>query len=422
MGRARMCGMLPIVLKKPALSLDLRRGGSMLSWLVWTFVSACGERSSAPDAGAIGSSHPSPPSVSSGLDRDASNETTPTREPTNEAMSTSRPITLIAGGDIDLARSLGKRLLRDPSFDPFIAIHGWMSQADVRFANLESTLSEQRGETESPVNNLVFTAPPVGADVLKRAGFDVVSTANNHAWDYGERALNETIANLDRVGIAHAGTGPNLDAARAPAIVATHGRTIAFFAATAVWNHGALAEHPARDHVARADRDALIEAVKKQRATLDADVIVVSVHGGEEYRESPHTPMRELARALIDAGADAVIAHHPHVPQGIEMHAERPIFYSLGNLRMSMHSDHPETGLGLLAKIVFPRGRAPITAVCPFRTVGPSPVPIREMTGDRAALERATMTKLRGLNASLGATGAKLSELGADGCARVLER
>ncbi|MFO0658250.1 MAG: CapA family protein [Polyangiaceae bacterium] len=307
-------------------------------------------------------------------------------------------------------------MIADPSFDPFEQIHSILERADLRFANLESTLSEQAGETVSPSNNLVFTAPPVGADLLRRAGFDIVSTANNHAWDYGKSALLETLTHLDRVGVAHVGTGSSLAAAESASIFDLDGFRIAFLAATDIWNQGSLAQHPARDFVARADRSTLINAVRSIRSSQHIDAIVVSIHGGEEYRETPHEPMRTLMRALIDAGADAVLGHHPHVPQGIELHDGKPIFYSLGNLRMSMHSDHPETGLGLLARITFSKDRKPTSEVCPFRTVGMTPVPLRSIEANQQAIERATMAKLATLGNSLGPSKAILGNAGDDGC------
>ena len=103
-----------------------------------------------------------------------------------------------------MGRSCGKRLLSKPDYDPFLGVARLWADADLRFVNLESGLSEQHGETQSPLHGLVFTGPPAGAEALLRARVDVVSTANNHAWDYARRGFFETLENLDRVGVAHA--------------------------------------------------------------------------------------------------------------------------------------------------------------------------------------------------------------------------
>ena len=155
-------------------------------------------------------------------------------------------LTLLLGGDVELARATGQRLLHDPAYDPFATLRRELASADVRFVNLEGPLSDQGGETMSRRNPLVFTGPPSGADALARAGVTVVSTANNHAWDYGRPALLETIASLDRVHVAHAGTGPDPTSAYAPAIVEAKGWRVALLAVMDVFNFGPLIDHPAR--------------------------------------------------------------------------------------------------------------------------------------------------------------------------------
>ncbi|MDW8252222.1 MAG: CapA family protein, partial [Myxococcales bacterium] len=258
-------------------------------------------------------------------------------------------LVLVAGGDVELARAMGQALLKDPSLNPLAPLAGWLRSGDIRFVNLEGPLSDQKGETMSPRNPLVFTGPPVGAEVLARAGIDLVSTANNHAWDYGKSGLLETLVHLDRAGVKHVGTGASLAEARAPVVMEKNGWKIGFLAATGIWNQGELSKHPGREHVAEADASWMIPAVRALRERVD--VVAVSYHGGEEYREIPLPLARKLHTSLIDAGADVILGHHPHVLQGVGWHRGRPIFYSLGNLRMSMHRDHPWTGLSLVARV-----------------------------------------------------------------------
>jgi len=325
-------------------------------------------------------------------------------------------LTLLAGGDVSFGRVVGQMLLRDPAHDFFAAIQPWLAAADLRVANLEGPLSDQHGETVKPGQPLVFTGPPAGADALARAGFSLVSTANNHAWDYGEPALLATIALLDAAGVRHAGTGPDRAASRRPVILEREGFRVAFLAVTDIWNDGPLAKHPAEPLVARAEEAELVAAVRALRAAEEADAIVVSYHGGAEYADEPLARARALHHAVIDAGATVVIGHHPHVVQGVEWYRGRPILYSLGNLLMRMHRDHPWTELGYLARVELPRAGLPAVWACPFRIHG---VEVRTLTGepDRAASERLFFDHLAAISRPLGGTA--IAAPGADGCARL---
>jgi hypothetical protein len=105
-------------------------------------------------------------------------------------------VTLIAAGDACFGRLVGQEILKDPTFNPFTSSAALLESADIRFVNMESQLSDQKGETQSPTQKLVFTGPPGGADALARGHIDIVSAANNHMWDYGRNAFFETLDNL----------------------------------------------------------------------------------------------------------------------------------------------------------------------------------------------------------------------------------
>lgn len=322
-------------------------------------------------------------------------------------------LVLLAGGDVELARATGQALLRDPTLDPLAPLNPWLRGADLRFVNLEGPLSDQRGQTMSPTNRLVFTGPPCGAEALARASIDLVSTANNHAWDYGKSALLETLVHLDRAGVRHVGTGADLAAARAPVILSHRGLRVGFLAATAAWNQGPLGRHEGRHHVASADPSWLLPAV---RALKEQGVhfVAVSHHGGEEYQEAPLPGARKLHTSLIEAGADVVLGHHPHVLQGVQWHRGRPIFHSLGNLLMQMHRDHPWTGWSMMARLRLRPGEAPRVELCPLRIVGLKPVPLRGDLQEKA-LWPIFRQRLRSISAHTG--GIELDDPGEDGCA-----
>jgi poly-gamma-glutamate capsule biosynthesis protein CapA/YwtB (metallophosphatase superfamily) len=205
--------------------------------------------------------------------------------------------------------------------------------ADIAVGNLESLLLE-RGQVADTTNSPVFAGPQADAiTMLKDAGFDVLGDANNHAWDFGRAGLLENIAHLDSAGFAHSGTGRNLNAAWWPAIVRAKGWTVAIFSLTAIFNDTSLTVFglPAECCIAWADTLRAARQFRFARDSLGADLVIAFVHAGLEYRPAPPADVVRRFRGLIHAGADAVIGHHPHVPQGVEYVDGKPIAYSLGN-------------------------------------------------------------------------------------------
>jgi poly-gamma-glutamate capsule biosynthesis protein CapA/YwtB (metallophosphatase superfamily) len=289
-----------------------------------------------------------------------------------------------------------------------------LATADLRFVNLESQLSDQKGETESPRNHLVFTGPPAGADSLAKAGFDVVSLANNHALDYGKKALFETMFHLDRAGVRHAGAGRSRKQAYAPLVVERGGFRLAIVAVTDIWNQAPPLVRAYSDYVAGADVDGLPAVVRAAKRDRSIDAVVVSYHGGVEYVDEPLPRTRALLRAAVDAGADVAIGHHPHIVQGVEWRRGKPILYSLGNFVMQMHSSHPWVDTGFLARVGLERGAPPRVEACPFRADGFVP---RPLSGDaqRGADGRRFFERLEQISAPLG--GVTIAKAGDDGCA-----
>ncbi len=318
-------------------------------------------------------------------------------------------LVVAVAGDVNLGRACGQRLLTDAKYDPLSGVAPVWADADLRFVNLESVLSEQHGETQSPSHGLVFTGPPAGADALARAGIDLVSTANNHAWDYAKRGLFETLENLDRVGVAHAGTGLDERAAYRPVIVRVHGVSLALFAVTQVWNLGVFSEEEARHHVAWADFARLREALLRARS--ESDFVIVSYHGGEEYTGVPLPKTRAFVAAVMSLGVDAVIGHHPHVPQGIGWEGTRPIFYSLGNLVFDGRASLPWTRASFIGRLHFQRGGPLSVDVCPVLIEGYEP---RALAAHDVTLRRAFERHLRELSGSVGGT--TIGEPDAAGC------
>jgi len=307
---------------------------------------------------------------------------------------------------VSFGRGPGQKLLADPRSDLFGAVRGLLA-GDVIFANLECQLSDQKGETQSPHERLVFTGPPEGAAALARAGFTLVSLANNHMWDYGKKALFETFDNLERARVRYVGAARTRDEANGPVFFDAAGFKVAAIAVTDIWNQGPLASHPGAEHVGRADRDAVATAVREARAK-GAEVVLVSHHGGVEDIDYPLPRTKAIAEAAIDAGADAFLGHHPHVVQGIAFRGGKPILYSMGNFLMEMSPTRKKKPSGFLAQIAVTRGGAPVLRVCPMRLAGAYPAPASDGR-QRAFLE--TISKHLG--------GIAAGAPGPDGCFRV---
>lgn len=329
-------------------------------------------------------------------------------------------LVLVAGGDVSFGRLRGNRLLREPERDDFATVRRIMAPADLRFVNLESTISDQ-GETQSPINKLVFTAPPPAAAALARADIDIVALANNHAWDYGRSALFETFERLDAAGVPYVGAGKSVEQAYAPRVVEAAGYRVAFVAVTDIWNQE-IHPHPGKQFVADAELEPLVAAVKKARGMADVDFVVVSYHGGYEYVDQPHEQTRELLRAAVDAGADAVIGHHPHVLQRVAFYRGKPILYSLGNFLMRMVTGKPWTEYGALARLTLRPDGAPTVALCPYRIFGFDPLLLSDDPRKEFYLQsfRFTFDRLQRQGAVVDpVTGATMGAFEEDGCAPV---
>ncbi|MBF8294764.1 MAG: cap protein [Bacteroidetes bacterium] len=234
-------------------------------------------------------------------------------------------MSLLIFGDVNLGRTVGQELVKGNLEFPFQLVKDTLSRADVVFVNLESQLSDQNGETQHPKYNVIFTGPPSGAKCLKEANVSVVSTANNHAFDYGMKALRETILNLQGAGVQAVGTSLDSVAGSMPAVVEREGFRIGFLAYTQFVNiNGSWRGRIALFDSLQARRD--IEGLRSK-----ADLLVVSYHGGAEYTDRPSAKLRREFQMFVEAGADLVVGHHPHYVQGIESYRGKLIFYSLGN-------------------------------------------------------------------------------------------
>jgi len=257
-----------------------------------------------------------------------------------------RPVRMLFGGDVMLSRHVGRVAAQrnDPAW-PFREIAPVLCSADLSFVNLESPFSDRGRRTE---RGMVFKAEPEMIEGLKLAGITAVSTANNHCRDCGSYGLEFTIDWLGRNGIVPVGTGKDAASAHAGAILEREGTRFGLLAYTYDQRNG--------NHTSDDDRVAMLnleEAAADVRAMKQrADVVIVSMHAGTEYRSKPNADQIRFARGVIDAGATLVIGHHPHVVQPVEVYKAGVIFYSLGNFVFDQ-SHREDTQHGLLAEVTF---------------------------------------------------------------------
>ncbi|MBN2436632.1 MAG: CapA family protein [Spirochaetes bacterium] len=265
---------------------------------------------------------------------------------------------LVAVGDISHShtsdyvaefKALGKK--------KYIPTRKIISSADLSFANLETPYT-----TREPVleKQFAFASDPEELDHILWAGFNLLSLANNHSHDAGQAGIVDTIELLQkkkrtgkkvRGSLTWAGTGRTFSEAREPKFIKLPGKNFKIaFLAYGNNSHSLVNTF----EVQRAANE--IQKIKRSDPNT---IIIVSVHSGTEYRHVPGSATISYYRTLIDAGAQVILGHHPHVLQGIEQYRNGIIFYSLGNFSFgsytSRHIENEAKLYGMIARMDFRR-------------------------------------------------------------------
>ena len=262
----------------------------------------------------------------------------------------------VGAGDLMINRAEPRSMLRH--------VERTLQEADVTYVNLEGPMCDV-GEKNQGLAGIArhVRSSPRTIDALEHAGVDVVSLANNHTMDYGAAGLEQTLRLLDQAKIPYCGAGRNLDEARRPVSVQANGLKVAFLSYTSVCvpSYAATKDGPGAAVVRvktayeanlrlllqpgspmatktvgnPEDVRLLVDEVKAAKA--DADAVIVAWHWGVSERWGKLIDyQRDLGRAVIDAGASAILGHHAHMLLGVEFYRNRPIFYSLGNFAFDM--------------------------------------------------------------------------------------
>jgi poly-gamma-glutamate synthesis protein (capsule biosynthesis protein) len=242
--------------------------------------------------------------------------------------------TLVVTGDTMLGRHVNTKMHQKSDFTyPFQKIAPTLKEADLAFTNLESPFFNPCPKTSTGMR---FCANKKALEGLLFSGADVLNLANNHILNYGQKGLEYTIKLLSENSLSPLYCHENYGTPLCPLRLKINNQSIAFLGYD-------LTIYPNQE-------EKIIEEIKKTKPQVD--LLFVSLHWGVEYQPEPTSAQVNLAHQIIDAGADLLIGHHPHVIQPQENYQDKLILYSLGNFVFDQ-SWSQSTKTGLIAKITF---------------------------------------------------------------------
>ncbi len=238
-------------------------------------------------------------------------------------------VKMAAVGDVMLGAGVGDTIRRHGPGHVFRAVKPVLADCKIVFGNLEAPLTDT--ESRHPlIRHRPRLAPPIAVEALRDAGFAVVSLANNHIFDCLDDGLAQTISLLRQHGIDHAGAGANMTQARSPALLSAGDLRLGLLAYTYPLHQVATSATPG---CAANDPKMMLEDVRRVKSRVDH--VVVSLHTGPDVGRDfffyPSIERQAVCRKLLDAGATAVLCHHCHVPQGIEVYKGGVIAHGLGS-------------------------------------------------------------------------------------------
>lgn len=246
------------------------------------------------------------------------------------------PVRIVFFGDMMLDRSVANVIARvgvREIFEEVLGEYGLGRNADIVSVNAEGPFADFRRETSKEI---AFRFDPDLIPTLKEFGITLYSQANNHSLDMGAQGFDESIRNLQTHGLDVYGHQAKESREDSTLIKIVRDKSFAFVGFD--------------DTFPRVNRDQAVEIIKDLED--EVDYTVVNMHWGQEYKALSNTTQQSLAHALIDAGADVIIGHHPHWVQEIELYKNRPIFYSLGNFVFDQYFSQP-TQESIGVEIVF---------------------------------------------------------------------
>jgi hypothetical protein len=309
-----------------------------------------------------GSLPPPPPSANSTAASSVASVAV-SQEPTSTAAPEPAPpaplrARFLTVGDVIFGRRVQKTIdaKGDPEF-PFRPMADLYASVDFTFANLENPFFSGKKPNVTPPGKryAVLWARPEHVKTLVKYKVKAVNLANNHAMDQDLSGLEETLRTLDAEGIAHVGTGRNLEEAWTPMFVDVGGLKIGFVGASFTSKNDM--GYSRNDYVARIeDEKRLLAACKKARES--ANFLVVTFHAGDEHKFVPNAKQKAFVQAAVRSGADIVIGGHPHVVQPAEKIDGKWVFYSIGNYVFDQPAADNSEGVAVEVRLSLPREAA----------------------------------------------------------------
>ncbi len=239
-------------------------------------------------------------------------------------------------GDLMLDRHVGEKIKKYGSDYSFKKLDiNFLKNFELVSSNLEGAVTDD-GAHYSPVYTYDFAFSPEKMDNLKKYGFSFFNLANNHISDQGERGVEETRKNLDHLDFSFSGCPDGQVGGCSGTVVRAGDYKVGMIGLSMVYKDFSLKK--------------AIKEIKKFKDSTD--LVIVNIHWGTEYRHQFSKHQQEVAHQLVEAGADAIIGHHPHVVEGMEIYQGKPIFYSLGNFIFDQYFSE-DTQEGLAIGIVF---------------------------------------------------------------------
>jgi len=256
-------------------------------------------------------------------------------------------VNLLFFGDLMLDRHIGEKLSgRHLDYllgDLASSTPEFFVGYDLIGANLEGAVT-RGGIHYPPVMSYDFAFTPERVEELKKYGFNFFNIANNHITDQGGRGLTETREELTKLGLDYSGTSDATIDENSIRIIERSGQKIALIGLSMVYH----------------DFDLLTAAALIKEAQKNADLVIINIHWGTEYQHQFNKQQQTIGRALVAAGADIIVGHHPHVVQGLEIYQGKPIFYSLGNFIFDQYFS-PDTQQGLAVGLKLTDDKISIT-------------------------------------------------------------
>ena len=256
-------------------------------------------------------------------------------------------VSLVFAGDSVLDADAGELIAQGG--DPYASFASYFADADIRITNLECVVATQGSAGDKM---FTFRAHPRVIPVLQRH-FDAVTLANNHSGDFGPEAFAEMLNVLQNAGLAQVGGGMNLRQAHTPLVFERKGLRIAVLSYNEFQPRSFEADYNLPG-VAWSEDERVIADIRAARRVHHADLVIPIMHWGWENEPVANARQRQLARRMVQAGADAVIGGHPHVTQDIEHYRGKPIVYSVGNFIMK-ETDNANQRIGWVLRLDLDR-------------------------------------------------------------------